>query len=99
MTLTPKQIAQTYVLDDIIIHELILSAINEVESYAIANRLIMTVYDITHRTMLTVCSDALFNFFKLDSHMILRTLHNEYQQELSTLSQDLERRFNTPTPP
>lgn len=93
--LTPKQIAQTYVINDIINHELILSALSEVEVYALEQEVLLTAFDIIHRVCEIAIRDPLFDVFELSSSNILRTLRNEYQTEINTLSSMLNRKFAT----
>lgn len=83
--LTPKQIAQTYIVNDIIIHELILDALNEVETCSKIHSIFPTVYDVISRVCNLASQDQMFTVFELDTNDILRTVKNEYMEEITNL--------------
>lgn len=89
--LTPKQIAQTYIINDIIIHELILSSLSEIEKCAKTNKLAPTTYEIINRICVLASQDSLFNEFELSTTDILRIVKNEYQQEVAQLAEMLSK--------
>lgn len=91
--LTPKQIAQAYVLNDIIVHELILEAFNEIEHEARANQLVLTEFDIISQICNLARQNSLYDFFGIENTDILRTVKAEYQTELVNLSNCLYKNF------
>jgi hypothetical protein len=91
--LTPKQIAQTYVVNDIIVHELILDALNEVETCSKINNISPTIYDVISRVCNLASQDQMFTVFELDTNDILRTVKNEYMEEIANLVKMLATNF------
>jgi len=89
--LTPKQIAQTYVLNDIIVHEMILEALNQVEHLMMATDRALTKYDVIHKVASLVAKDELFDFFEIQANEVMKALKEEYNDEIA----DLLNRNNT----
>jgi hypothetical protein len=89
--LTTKQIAQAYVLNDIVVHELILEAFNEIEVVATQLQLFMTEYDIINQICHLSRQNDLYVFFGIDNTDILRTIKAEYQLELINLAKQLQK--------
>lgn len=84
--LTAKQIAQTYVINDIIMHELILEAINEVESSINDSGNVYSKSDIVNRICVLVGKDKLSKDFDISRADVLWTLKAEYIDEILALA-------------
>lgn len=85
MNITPKQIAQTYVLNDIVAHELILAAIDEIEKKKKLTNKQYSKFDIVNKLCSIVSQDDLFVIFELSKSDILEILKNEYSDEIDDL--------------
>jgi hypothetical protein len=86
--LTPKQIAQYYILNDIVVHELILAALDKVESFIerqCDNKKQLTKYDLVHRIITECLNDPLFETFGLRGQEIMKAIKTEYAVELDWL--------------
>ena len=94
MTLTPKQIAQSYVLNDIIIHELILAALSQIEVDNYQLQSLISKYDIIYRICTLVNRDELCAFFEITNNEILDIINTEYQNEIDNLTNQINNRIN-----
>lgn len=83
--LTPKQIAQTYIINEIIMHELILEAINEVESYIGETGNYYSKSDIINKLCILVERDILAKEFNIARSEVLWALKSEYIDEILAL--------------
>ena len=83
--LTAKQIAQTYVLNDIIVHELIIEAIAEVEDHLNHSSHRFSKSDIISRICTLVLRDQVSKIFDISPNEVLKTIKEEYEIELEEL--------------
>ncbi len=84
--LTAKQIAQTFVINDIIMHELILEAINQIEESLAQSSNTYSQSDIINRICVLVSRDELSSQFDIKREDILWALKTEYVDEILSLS-------------
>ncbi len=84
--LTTKQIAQTYIINDIIMHELILEAINSIEELLAQSDKNYSQSDIINRICVLISRDPLSSLFDIRKEDILWTLKTEYVNEILSLA-------------
>jgi hypothetical protein len=85
-TITAKQIAQTFVINDIIMHELILEAINDIEESIHESGNTYSKSDITNRICVLVSRDELSSQFDIKREDILWAIKTEYVDEILSLA-------------
>ena len=81
--LTTKQIAKTYYLDEIIVHELILDALDQLKDQTEG----MSKYDAVYKICELTINNKMFQIFNIDKYHVLKTVQDEYNSEIETLVQ------------
>lgn len=84
--MTAKEIAQTFVVNDIIMHELILEAINSIEETLSQTDKSYSQADIINRICVLVSRDELSSQFDIKREDILWALKTEYIDEILSLA-------------
>jgi hypothetical protein len=82
--LTTKQIAKNYYIDDIVVHELILEAIDQLKDQSER----MTKYDAVYKICELAINNKMFQAFNIDKYKVLKTVQDEYNIEIDTLVQN-----------
>lgn len=83
--LTEKQIAQTYYLDDIVIHEIILDALQQLIRQVSKNPVAWSKTDLIYKLVNLALDNHLVDIFNLESNEIIKTVHEEYSKELDEI--------------
>ncbi len=84
--MTAKEVAQTFVVNDIIMHELILEAINSIEETLSQTDKIYSQAEIINRICVLVSRDELASQFDIKREDILWVLKTEYTDEILSLA-------------
>lgn len=83
--LTPKEIAQTYFLDEIVIHEVILEAYNELERHVKQHKKQWTKSEIVYKLCNIAVDNDMVDIFSINKHDILQIVKTDYQPEVEEL--------------
>jgi len=84
--MTAKEIAQTFIVNDIIMHELILEAINSIEEALLQTNNSYTRAEIINRICVLVSRDELASIFDIKRGDVLCALRLEYFDEITSLA-------------
>ena len=84
--MTAKEVAQTFVVNDIIMHELILEAINSIEETLSQTDKTYSQAEIINRICVLVSRDELSSQFDIKREDILWVLKTEYIDEILALA-------------
>jgi hypothetical protein len=83
--LSPKQVAQTYFLDEIVLHEVILEAYNELERQVKQHKVPWTRSDIVFKLCNLAVDHEMVPIFSIQKHEILQTVQADYKPEVDEL--------------
>lgn len=83
--LTPKEIAQTYFLDEIVIHEVILEAYKELERHVKQHKKPWTKSEIVYKLCNIAVDNNMVDIFSISKHNILQIVKTDYQPEVEEL--------------
>jgi len=91
--LTPKIIAQQFYLDDIIVHEIILSSYSILEEDLKRHPIPWERSDLIFKLCNLALSHGLVRVFQIDKNRLMNVIQNEYKSEISHLH-SLSKSFN-----
>lgn len=82
---TAKQVAQTFYLDDIVTHDLILDSYNTLEKELKERNISWEKTDIIYRIVQMVLSHPYTEVFNIQKHNVLKLIYDDYSSEIENL--------------
>jgi hypothetical protein len=82
---TAKQVAQSFYLDEIVTHELILEAYHSLEKELKAHDIRWDKSDIIYKLVKMVLSHEFAEIFNIQKHNVMKFIYDEYNSEVEYL--------------
>lgn len=83
--LTEKQIAQTYYLDDIILHEVILESLQQLDKQVSKHPVSWTKSDLVYKLVNLSMENEFMDLFHIEPNELIKAVHSDYNKELDEL--------------